>query len=295
MKIDNIYIAGFKHDINFTRTCVASIRHWYPSIPITLIKDEFYGPYSTQDIEHNYNCNTLKCENTRFGWGFGKLEPLFLPQEQRFLVLDSDIVFAGPILSRLEKFSEDFVVQKEEPSRQFTNSHYFDIEKLRQIDPGFVYPEYTFNTGQWVGISNRLTRDDFSNFITGHPPKPSRPDIFKLGEQGLLNYMLMRNAACGRISLKRDYFMRVGNDPDTLGLKLPELTHGAGYPFLIHWCGLRRSTFKNMARGDILTHFESLYYSRLSCGRIRRFCFYLQRDSTHYIKAFIRSVIQRLK
>ena len=43
MTIDAVYIACYKYDLRFTRILVASIRHWYPEIPIYLIKDRFYG------------------------------------------------------------------------------------------------------------------------------------------------------------------------------------------------------------------------------------------------------------
>src|SRR6476469_2574879 len=99
--IEGIYVCGYKYDVQFTRACVASIRTWYPNIPITLIKDRFYGDYSTRSIESWWNCDVLDVSGRLFGWGFGKLEPLFRSADERFLLLDSDILFVGPVLDRL--------------------------------------------------------------------------------------------------------------------------------------------------------------------------------------------------
>lgn len=187
MRIQRIFVAGFRHDVQFTRTCVASIRHWYPRIPITLIKDRFYGDYSTHEIERNFCCEVFDSRQKSYGWGFGKFEPLFLQEKMRFLVIDSDIVLAGPVLERLQQFSEDFVVQREVPTADFVVSHYFDPARLKVLDPEFQFPGYTFNTGQWVGTSGLLREVDFDPYLHRESaPRLKQPEIFKLGEQGLL-------------------------------------------------------------------------------------------------------------
>jgi hypothetical protein len=51
MGIEQVYIAGCRGDLRLTRCCVASVRRWYPDIPISLIVDESQGPYSTTRLE----------------------------------------------------------------------------------------------------------------------------------------------------------------------------------------------------------------------------------------------------
>src|SRR5438045_1395202 len=103
MKIDRIYIAGHKSDFRFTQCCVASIRHWYPKIPVTLIKDESSGGYSTEQLENLWNVSCFNSRQKVFGLGMSKLEPLFLPIRERCLIIDSDIVFLGRVLDSLGK------------------------------------------------------------------------------------------------------------------------------------------------------------------------------------------------
>ncbi len=42
------------------------------------------------------------------------------------------------------------------------------------------------------------------------------------------------------------------------------------YPYLIHWAGLKKLRLRTMLRADILRHFESAYYQRLSFGSARK-------------------------
>ncbi|MEP7274282.1 MAG: hypothetical protein ABI882_22500, partial [Acidobacteriota bacterium] len=101
MRIDRIVIAGYKFDLRFTQCCVASIRHWYPQIPVSLIKDESHGAYDTEDLEAYWDVDTLPLERRIFSWGTPKLEALFLASGERCLILDSDIVFIGRVLDSL--------------------------------------------------------------------------------------------------------------------------------------------------------------------------------------------------
>jgi hypothetical protein len=296
MEIERIYIACFKHDVRFTRILVSSIRFWYPNLPISLIKDESYGPFHTTDLEKTWQVDIFETEKTKFGWGFGKLEPLFLNKRQRVLILDSDIVMVGPVLDVLGQPTEDFIVTHENPpDRQFVEELYFDLDKLQAIDSAFRYPNYTFNTGQIVATTGLLSRLDFEELVKWQdPPSLKRPDVFRCGEQGVLNYILMKKHATGQISLRRIPFMEVANNPICQQIKISELTSTSPYRFVIHWCGLSRTpsspTLRTMYRSDILLHFEKLYYSRLPFTYARQF-FDIYRYSTEsYLRALFRKV-----
>ncbi len=136
-QIDRVYIVCHAGDINYTRPLVASIRRWYEHLPIALIKDESNGSFSTREIETAWGLDVLETDRKRFGWGWAKLEPLFEPGGKRYLILDSDILFVGPVLSNLEKHEEDFVVSPEfntEPRSDFMRSTYYDFDRLLQLD-----------------------------------------------------------------------------------------------------------------------------------------------------------------
>ncbi|MEI8340178.1 MAG: hypothetical protein WCH43_01425 [Verrucomicrobiota bacterium] len=271
MKIDIIYAACYKYDLRYTRILVASIRQWYPDIPICLIKDRFYGDFDTTEIEKIWGATVLKTEFTCYSWGFSKFTPLFLPAGQRFLVLDSDIVFTGPVLQLLESHDADFIVQREEPSPAFIESNYLNLEKLAELDPGFVFPGFTFNTGQWVGTSGLLSPADFEPELEWiNRPRTRHPEVFKFGEQGLFNYVLMKKSACAEISLDRLQFMYVPGFEDCPPVRTTELGPSSSYRFVLHWCGQKRRYLSDMALSGVLLHFERLYYSRVPFGGVKR-------------------------
>jgi lipopolysaccharide biosynthesis glycosyltransferase len=270
LKIDIVYIACYRYDIRLTRILVASIRYWYPDLPICLVKDEFYGGYDTSEIESVWNVSTFPAETPIYGWGFGNLEPLFQSKKERCLVLDSDIVMAGKVLDLLEQFDEDFVVTYEKSDNpKFIKAGYFDPDEVKKIDPDFNFRGYTFNGGQFVASTGVLSRDDFARFVEWtHPPTMKVRGLFKYGDQGVLNYVLTKKCDLDQISLKRIRFMEVADDPFVLSVE--DLRQRRGSPFVIHWCGLHNPPFEKRVRVDILKFFEDRYYERIRFGFLKR-------------------------
>ena len=211
MKISKIYIATHKYDMRFTRICVASIRYWYPEIPIYLIKDYLNGDFNTDEIEDVWNVGVFETSRKTFGWGFSKLEPLFNKATERFLILDSDIVFTGRVLDYLNEFDSDFVVQFENQTESEIERLYFSIKQLKSWDPDFAFPNYTFNSGQIVATGGLINRNDFDPLInwSGLRLSLKHPEVFTMGgDQGILNYVLLKKASQNAISISRVPFMK---------------------------------------------------------------------------------------
>jgi len=266
MKIDRIYIAGHKLDLHFTQCCIASIRRWYPHIPITLIKDESCGSYSTEDLEHYSNVDCFKTPRKLLGFGFGKLEALFLPTKERCLILDSDIVFVGKVLEVLEQHDEDFIVADAPSPPAEVPLHYFDIARLNELDPMFKFSGFTFNSGQIVATTGLLKRADFEPVVNfSEPPTLRYPGTFAPGEQGILNYVLFKKLQEGKISLRRVSFMWWAGWLDEKTVKTKKLTNSSPYPMLVHWAGFdQNASFDAIRNGHLLRHFESYYKSRIT-------------------------------
>jgi len=269
MRIEKIYIATHKDDLRLTRICVASIRYWYPTIPIYLIKDYFNGKFFTDEIERVWNVGIFETENRLFGWGMSKLEPVFSENGSRFLILDSDIVFTGRVLDWLEEYTEDFVVHFETQPAQRLKEIYFDLDKLREFDPQFCFPDRTFNTGQYVATGGLLKREDFDAVNwTSSPPSLKYPQIFKNGDQGVLNYVLLKKVASRQVSVVGVPFMKWPME-DISDIDLAQLAGDSPYRYVIHWAGLRLPKIGDMIRSDILLFFEDYYYSRIPLGKTR--------------------------
>src|SRR5580693_2301981 len=76
--VDCIYIAASAADARYTRICVASVRYFYPEIPIRIL--------AGGTLQRGLAAELRKCWNVEiadlpiygdYGWGFVKLEALF--------------------------------------------------------------------------------------------------------------------------------------------------------------------------------------------------------------------------
>jgi len=273
VKIDCVYLTMHKFDLRLTRICVASIRYWYPEIPIVLYKDESFGIFDTTEIERCWNVSVLDTPQKKIGWGFGHLDLLLLERPHRFLSIDVDIAFIGRVLDLLEASDEDVVVDREDhppiPAPAFSGI-YFDLEKLRGLDPAFVFPGFAFNAGQFVANTGVFRRSDFDGLVEwGSPRLPKRPEIFNMSDQGVFNYRVMTLLAEGRLTLARVPFMRWGAEQISR-IDVRQLTQDSPYPLLIHWAGLRKPRLREMPGAEILLKFEDFYYSRIPFAAWRR-------------------------
>jgi len=194
--IDCVYIAVSARDARYTRICVASVRYFYPDIPIRLLVSGRLQRGLADELRQYWNVGTAELPRGEYGWGFVKLEALFAPPGEKFLVLDSDTVLTGQVLETWNEFPASFLVDDEEQSEADTKRLYYDWEKVRKIDPSARPPRFVFNSGQWFGTGGVLTRDDFAPWVEWTMPRTLRhPEHFMPGDQGILNYVLNQKAA----------------------------------------------------------------------------------------------------
>jgi hypothetical protein len=264
MDISSIYINAYKRDCHQARVCVASIRHWYPDIPIRLIKDMGAGDFDTGPMQRRFDVGIYETGNRSFGWGFGKFEPLFRPTGEKFLFMDADTVMTGPLLDRLSGIEADFIVDDEVQPREKLVCLYYDPERLKGLDPGFTYPGFTFNTGQWAATAGILSRADFDPYIDwGGRPTLRFPEIFKQADQGVFNYMLQKKQAQGSIRLARAPLMiwpeaGAAEHVDLQAIREREVSEDR----IIHWAGMKNLPHRQMPRRDIIDFFTDEYYGQ---------------------------------
>lgn len=269
--IDCVYIAASASDARYTRICVASVRYFYPDVPIRVLV--------SGSLQHGVAGELLRYWNVRaadlpargdYGWGFVKLEVLFGPPGERFLVLDSDTVLTGPVLDMWSDSRAPFLVDDEKQSEADTKLLYYDWEKVRTIDPGAQPPRFVFNSGQWFGTGGVLTRADFAPWVEWTLPRRLRhPEHFMPGDQGILNYVLNRKAALEELQVERRQIMRwPGHSME--GLNAETVSRRAAAPRIVHWAGLKKARQRDMVGADVLAYFEKVYYERLPAGEARR-------------------------
>jgi hypothetical protein len=264
MHVEKIFVNTHKYDFHLAKICIASIRYWYPDIPILLIKEFNAGDFDTSFVEKTWNVQILNIERKKFGWGYGKLEPLFLENQDAFLVVDSDTVMIGPVIDAVKNINAQFIVDDEvQPAERF-NEIYYNLDRIRELEENFIYPGYSFNSGQWFGTSNVLTRNDFSKSLDWtEPPKPKFPEIVFNGDQAHLNFVLHWQEQLGKVSIAK---MRLMIWPEKGNGDFIELSRirekKDDYPYVIHWAGMSSKKMSDLPRADILSFFEEYYYSR---------------------------------
>ena len=290
--VDCIYVAASGHDARFTRICVASIRFFYPDVPIRLLVG---GPLQrglAQELRRYWNVGIAQLSSTGdYGWGFVHLEPLFGTPGEKFLVLDSDTVITGPILDKWRNCAAPFLVDDETQLEVNAAQIYYDWRKVVEIDSRTLEPSFLFNAGQWFGTAGVLSRADFGRWLEWTMPRRTVPaGLFKNGDQGVFNYVLNQKAALEGLKVERQTIMRwPGHSMD--GLSLDAIVRRQAPALVVHWAGMKKPLLRNMVGGDVLLYFEHLYYSRVGGGTVRRSlanCRDISRQG-------LRSVVRRIK
>jgi hypothetical protein len=205
-----------------------------------------------------------------YGWGFVKLEVLFGPPGETFLVLDSDTVITGPILELWDESHGSFLVDEESQSEADTKRLYYDWEIVRDIDPDARPSQFVFNSGQWFGTAGVLSRNDFAPWMEWTMPRKLKPPgVFMNGEQGILNYVLNQKATIDGLRVERRQIMRwPGHSMD--GLDAETISKRAAAPLVVHWAGIKKVHQSDMTGAEVLAFFEKSYYQRLPAGEARR-------------------------
>lgn len=283
MTVDCIYVAASARDARYTRICIASIRYFYPKSVVQLLSG---GPLQTglaEELDRYWNIKCAPLPMGDYGWGFVKLEPLFGSPGERFLVLDSDTALAGPILEVWSDSKTSFLVDKESQTEANTKRLYYEWDRLSSFDAYDSRPAFVFNTGQWFGTAGILTRADFEPWLEwSWPRRLTQPEIFKHGEQGLLNYVLNRKAAVDGLAIERRKIM-LWPGSGMKGLKVEKVAKQSADPLVIHWAGMKDRRMSRMVGSDVLAFFENRYYSKIPLGSARWFAEILRNFVSYWI------------
>ena len=270
-RLDCIYVAASARDGRHTRACIASIRHFYPDATVKILVGGPLEPGLEEELKTYWNVGLADFPRGNWGWGFIKLEPLFGPPGERFLVLDSDTVLGGDVLSSWAACEAPFLVDEETETESETHRLYYNWREVAKTDPQAQPPTFTFNSGQWFGTSGILTREDFALLVdwSTMPPQLRIPECFMPGDQGVLNYVLNQKIAREQMPVGRRKIAR-WPDHGMEGFSEKTVAERSAPPLVIHWAGMKKAWFGAMVGSDVLRYFERLYFERLPSGGLRR-------------------------
>ena len=289
-KIDRVVVMCHKGDVHLTGPCIASIRRWNPTIPLFLHKDELKASFDTRDIESQFNVGIANSENSSMG---NYLSPLFFILEEsnhksgeRILVHDSDILWMGNVIERLEEVDCDLLVSGQVPAAMGPSEHlpeplnrfgtygstteqeissiYFDPSLWNKIT-GLELPNMVFNCGQYVYKVGSLKMKDFSAVLTKDSEGNwSTKQGIRLGDQGATNFIASWKHEKGELKLKNKIFaVWPKNHIVHLNLDRPQIS------FLAHWAGLIHPCMDKVPNGHVWKHYYKVYFKALPNGRLR--------------------------
>jgi lipopolysaccharide biosynthesis glycosyltransferase len=274
MPVNKVVIACFKKDLFLLKACIASVRYWYPDVEIYLIKDYIQGNFSTKEMEEKFNVKIFPSQRKFFGWPWSKLAVILHEKKDKYLFLDSDVVFLGKVLDKLNQYDDDFIVtgvRESDKSSHTVNAHYIDMKKMETFDPAYQFPGFGFNGGQIVMTSGILKECDFAPVVSFEPNITNNyPDIFKHGDQGPLNYIFAKSHQQGKLKLRYEDFWIWPGIPAAQEIDLNAIKNKTGIPYVLHWAGLKPVDFRNYKRYDILKFYEDYYYSKFSGGKFKQ-------------------------
>jgi lipopolysaccharide biosynthesis glycosyltransferase len=242
-----------------------------------LLKDPSQGAFETSELQAAWQVEVVAEPQETNGW-WTKLHAFFLPGRRRILLLDSDIIFLGPVLEKLAMQEEDIVGHwgrwkplPEEEKIRYAKDGYFALPALRKAYPDFVAPDYYFNAGQFLLTSGILQHEDFAPLWTEGEPKALRyPHIFTCYDQGLLNFLLAEKKRQQLCTVGFCDFVKWRQSKHLQDLSLESIRRKEGYPFLFHSAGDKPYFLAGYPRGDLLWFYEKYYYSRIEGGAGRR-------------------------
>jgi hypothetical protein len=270
MPVDRIYLAACARDARLTRICLASIRYFHPDAPIQILAGDILQPGLAEELRTYWGVEVADLPRGDYGWGLVKLEPLFGPPGQRFLVMDVDTVFTGRVLDLLAENDAPFLVDDEQLSEADFKRLYYDWDKLAAIDPEVQPARTAFNVGQWFGTAGLVKREEFDRWVEWTLPRRLRyPDLFMGGDQGVVNCVLLRKEALDDMPIARRTIMRWPGD-GMHGLDAASVAAGTAPPLVVHWAGMKSTFLRDTVGGDLLQFFEDYYYGNMPAGAVRR-------------------------
>jgi len=281
-----VVVFANRKDFFLTKICVSSIRYFYPTVEIFLVKDKLNGDFNSRRLEKAFNVKLLDLGKNYYGWSAAKIHFLLnqtLPKK-RYLCLDSDIIFVGKVIDKLQRQTGDFVLHATRTDPPFSRELielYVDPEEVKVFYPDYEYPGYFFNAGQTLVTPGLLTEELLKfSFDPKIYPYYKNQETFRLVDQAVLNAVIPVLAKRENVSIDTLDYM----EWSVSFFEKPERTtfqyfQNGTTEYLVHYAGdIRTTRLEKMKGADLLLSFRNNYQSRLS--KFSRFLDSLQDNIT---------------
>jgi hypothetical protein len=290
-----------RYDLPNLFVCVASIKYWYPNIEIVIIKNTNNGDVDLSFLKNYYNISFASDSDYNFGIFYGSLLPFLAAKEERFIIVDTDTAFTGPIIDYIESFNEQFVLDFEEQPLHKLKVLYWDPEQVANYVKGYSDNWFTFNNGIIAATSNLIRKDDFSDFLIWEDdkePEMKNDRAFPMFDQSAINVVINKKYDTNSITVTRQPIMiyppfYTGNEMELLAQI--QKRNGKEYR-VIHWADQKNISLTQRPLGKIYRFYLEQFFKGFSKSeqiRIHTYLKYLSVEASS--KKSSRRVIRKLK
>jgi hypothetical protein len=246
---------GDKHMVGAT---LASMKFYCPDMPICLIAD---GDVDVSDLESEYDLIVLRIDELPSremsqmitGSYLAKLAAMWEGPFEFYIWVDSDAIIWGNIINQV-RTDLDFQIFWPEVSipvdadevPPWLAHYYFNLEQLHDFDPDFEWRGYPyFSAGVYACRRNVISFEQWKDVGQWEERVPG---LFKFGDQGILNYMVLAKSQRNEIKMTWSDLQWVRScdheglisDSGGAGWNLPKKV---GKPMVLHFCGRKPYTF----------------------------------------------------
>lgn len=244
--------ACYIEDKFHVKATLASMKHYCPDVPICLIVD---GTFDVTDLVEQYGVTVLripdlpskKMRNLIAGSYRVKLAAMWEGPFDFYVWMDSDAIVWGDIRPFIQK-DVDFQIFWKEVTQPISSDSfdgfkhfYFDYDKLKQFDPSFQWQgEKYFCAGVYACRKNAISFDEWAEVESWGV---SEPDLFRFGDQGILNYLVNAKAQRHELRIASDDLQHVWGHHGTEELEADCIEGGWQWPENVlrprvaHFCG----------------------------------------------------------
>lgn len=194
-----VILCGHWRDYWMTKACCASVRRWLGEVPLCLILD---GEFEPRSLIETYGLIVLRQRDIRderlravsSGLGLPKMVAFWESPFERFLYLDSDTVVWGDLWAKAEP--EGFDIVLDDPKTPYTSVQvkewFFDPERVVGRWPQFRWEGQPYaNSGVFFARRGVL---DLEEYLACVQLQEEDPELFYIGEQGMLNFLIFKGA-----------------------------------------------------------------------------------------------------
>jgi hypothetical protein len=208
----------------FGKGCIASLRYFMPDVPTTLLVD---GDVDTSAAERHFSIRIIRRADVKdawlraksFGWAITKMVAHWESPYSHFVAMDSDMVAWGNVLDKLCRIDVDFLWSTPhsgptEPIESHLSRWFFEPQALQTIAPTFNWRTYVNNyscPGIYMARRGCLSK---SRYMMLTEEQANRPNLFKFGDMGMLNFMVFEMVARGEAQIAFDDFQVIFPDHD---------------------------------------------------------------------------------